>query len=217
MSNDDKCGQGRNELQDVQTRPRKKSPLMVRLLLTCEAEDPSLLARTARRLICASDETTTSSFMPPSESGSVAPEDVSQPKATSSGLAVLILCGVTLAFYHGLWLPGLVLIKRDAYRFYLPIKQYLLERLSAGELPQWFPYEAMGRPFIGAAATGVFHPFTVLYYLLPIADAYRASTLLACLLAAIGTYALGRTLECSRAGALAAGLAFALSGYVVSM
>src|SRR5438132_68268 len=145
MSNDDKCGQGRNELQDVQTRPRKKSPLMVRLLLTREAEDPSLLARTARRLIYASGGTTTSPFTPPSESGSVAPGDVSQPRATSSGLAVVILCGVTLAFYHGLWLPGLVLIKRDAFRFLLPLKEYLIQRLEAGELPQCFPYEGLGR------------------------------------------------------------------------
>src|SRR2546426_2626666 len=37
------------------------------------------------------------------------------------------------------------LIHRDALRFYLPIKQHLIERLSAGELPQWFPYDALGR------------------------------------------------------------------------
>jgi len=64
-----------------------------------------------------------------------------------TGLAVAVLVAITLAFYHGLWLPGLVLIKRDAFRFFLPLKQYLVERLSAGELPQWFPYEALGRPF----------------------------------------------------------------------
>ena len=134
-----------------------------------------------------------------------------------TGLAVTALMCITLAFYHGLWLPGLVLIKRDAFRFYLPLKQHLIERLSAGELPQWFPYEGLGRPFIGVAHTGVFHPFTALYFLLPVPDAYRASTLLSCLLAAVGAYALGRTLGFSRAGALVAGLAFTLSGYVVSL
>jgi hypothetical protein len=133
-----------------------------------------------------------------------------------TGRAMAVLAGVTLAFYHGLWLPGLVLIKRDASWFYLPIKQFLVERLSAGELPQWFPYEALGRSFIGATATGVFHPFTALSFLLPVPDAYRASTLLSCLLAALGAFTLGRTLNFSRAGALAAGIAFAFSGYVVS-
>src|SRR3989454_2591606 len=109
------------------------------------------------------------------------------------------------------------LIHRDALRFYLPIKQHLIERLSAGELPQWFPYDALGRPFIGVTVTGVFHPFTALYFFLPVPDAYRASTLLCCLAAGLGAFALGRTLEFSRWAALVAGIAFTLSGYIVSL
>src|SRR3989441_7055458 len=136
---------------------------------------------------------------------------------SSTGLVAAIPCVITLVFHHDLWWPGLVLIHRDALRFYLPIKQHLIERLSAGELPQWFPYDALGRPFIGVAHTGVFHPFTVLYFLLLIPDAYRASTLLSCLLAAVGAFVLGRMLNFSRSGALVAGLAFALSGYLVSL
>ena len=127
-----------------------------------------------------------------------------------------VLCVITLAFYHRLWLPDLVLIKRDAFLFYLPIKQYMMERLAAGALPQWFPYEALGRPFIGVAVTGVFHPFTLLYFLFPVHDAYRFSTLLSCLLAALGAFALGRMLALSRTGALAASISFTLSGYLVS-
>ena len=50
-----------------------------------------------------------------------------------TGLAIAVLVTVTLVFYHGLWWPGLVLIHRDALRFYLPIKQHLIERLSAGK------------------------------------------------------------------------------------
>src|SRR5256712_785395 len=133
-----------------------------------------------------------------------------------TGAVVSMLVGIPLAFYLELWWPGLVLIKSDAYRIWLPIKQHMIERLASGKLPQWFPYEGLGRPFIGIAASGVFHPYTVLYFFLPAADAHRASTLLSCLLAAIGAFTLGRTLNCSRAGALVAGLAFALSGYVVS-
>jgi hypothetical protein len=133
-----------------------------------------------------------------------------------TGLAMAVLCVITLAFYHGLWLPDLVLIKRDAFLFYPPIKQYMLEQLAAGALPQWFPYEALGRPFIGVTVTGVFHPFTMLYFLFPVHDAYRASTLLSCLLAAVGAFALGRMLALSRTGALVASISFTLSGYLVS-
>jgi len=134
-----------------------------------------------------------------------------------SALAVGFLLTITLAFYHKLWLPDLVLIKRDALRFFLPLKQYLYERLVTGELPQWFPYEGLGRSFIGVTHTGVFHPFTILYFLLPVPDAYRTSVLLSCVLAALGAFLLGRALNFSRAGALLAGVAFALSGYVVSI
>ncbi len=134
-----------------------------------------------------------------------------------TGLAVAVLVSITLAFYHGLWLPGLVLIKRDAFRFFLPLKQYLVERLAAGELPQWFPYEGLGRAFIGVTHTGIFHPFTAIYFLFSGPNAYRAATLLSCLLAALGAFTLGRMLNLSRAGSLIAGISFALSGYVVSL
>jgi hypothetical protein len=128
-----------------------------------------------------------------------------------------MLCSIAFAFYYGLWLPDLVLIKRDAFTFFLPLKQYAIERLAAGELPQWFPYDGMGRPFIGVAHTGVFHPFTALYFLFSVPDAYRVSTLLSCLLAALGAFVLGRILGASPAGALLSGVAFTLSGYVVSL
>src|SRR2546427_853487 len=132
-------------------------------------------------------------------------------------LAVMVLMGITLAFYHRLWLPGLALVKRDALRFFLPIKQYLVERLSAGESPQWFPYDALGRPFIGATHTGVFHPFTALYFLFPVPDAYRASILISCLLAALGAFVLGRLLRLSPAGTVIARLPFAASRYVTAL
>jgi hypothetical protein len=131
-------------------------------------------------------------------------------------LVVATLVTITLIFYHGLWWPGLILIKRDAFRLFLPVKQHLIVRLSAGELPQWFPYDALGRPFIGATHTGVFHPFNSLYFILPAPDAYRASILISCLLAAMGTFVLSRRLLISQPGALLAGIAFALSGYIVS-
>ncbi|MGH7166230.1 MAG: YfhO family protein, partial [Nitrospiraceae bacterium] len=146
-----------------------------------------------------------------------APSGILAGADSSSGPAVAALLIISLTFYHRLWLPDLVLIKRDAFRYFLPLKQYIIERLTAGELPQWLPYEGFGRPFLGASGIGLFHPFTALYFLLPVPDAYRAATLVSCVLAGLGAFAIGRALELSRAGALLAGVAFALSGYVVSL
>jgi hypothetical protein len=133
------------------------------------------------------------------------------------GLRLGFLGLMILAFYHQLWWPDRILVKRDATMTFLPVKQYMLDRLRSGELPEWFPYDALGRSFIGVAITGVFHPFTLLYFLFPAADALRLSVLLSCLLAAGGAFWLGRHLGLSATGSLLAGFAFACSGYVVSM
>ena len=155
--------------------------------------------------------------MPALATNTSAPDKDNALRLLPTWLAVTVLMGITLAFYHRLWLPGLVLIKREAFRFHLPIKQYFIERLGTGEFPQWFPYEALGRPFIGTAHAGVFHPFTMLYFFFSAPDAYRMSTLLSCLMAAMGSFALGRKMGFSHAAALVAGISFALSGYVVSL
>lgn len=132
-------------------------------------------------------------------------------------LALAAVLGLVLLLYAQLWLPGLVLIKRDAFQLFLPLKQYIIDRLSHGELPQWFPYEGLGRPLIAATVMGLFHPFTALYWLLPVQDAYRLSTLLCCLLAATGTFLLARRLGISRTGAAIGAIGFSCSGYVMSL
>jgi hypothetical protein len=159
-------------------------------------------------------------IVPPSPPAPDAPSPDGHPvlsDRSATALALGLLALFVLAFYHQLWWPDRILIKRDAVMTFLPIKQYMIDRLRAGGLPEWFPYDSMGRPFLGAAITGVFHPFTLLYFALPAPDALRLSTLLSCLLAAGGAFALGRHLGFSLAGAWLAGCAFAGSGYVASM
>ena len=124
---------------------------------------------------------------------------------------------LVLLVYAQLWLPGLVLIKRDAFQLFLPLKQYIMDRLSHGELPQWFPYEGLGRPLISLTVMGVFHPFTLLYWLLPVQDAYRLATLLCCLMATAGTFMLARSLGISRSGAAVGAIGFSCSGYIMSL
>lgn len=128
-----------------------------------------------------------------------------------------ILLGLVLLFYYRLWWPGLILVRRDAIGLFAPVKQYLAERLLQGELPQWFPYEGLGRSFISTAVTGVFHFFSLLYLLLPAHEAYRLSVLLSCVAGAVGAYALARTLDCSRAGSMMAGIVLVCSGYAASL
>ena len=59
----------------------------------------------------------------------------------------------------GLW-AGEIFASRDAGRLYLPLRRWLVDRLSSGELPLWLPHEALGAPVIESAVTAVFHPLT---------------------------------------------------------
>ncbi len=132
-------------------------------------------------------------------------------------VSLAAVLGLVLLVYAQLWLPGLVLIKRDAFQLFLPLKQYIIDRLTQGELPHWFPYEGLGRPLISLTVMGVFHPFTLLYWLLPVQDAYRVATLLCCLMGAAGTFLLARRLGISRSGAAVGAIGFSCSGYVMSL
>lgn len=137
--------------------------------------------------------------------------------ARGDSLPLTAVVVLVLVVYVQLWMPGLVLIKRDAFQLFLPLKQYIIDRLSDGELPQWFPYEGLGRPLIALSVMGVFHPFTLLYWLLPVQDAYRVTTLLSCLMGAGGTFLLARGMGISRAGAAVGAIGFSCSGYVMSL
>ncbi len=134
-----------------------------------------------------------------------------------TALCVTILAGLVFLFYYRLWWPELVMIKRDTFRFFGPIRQYVAQRLLGGELPEWFPYESLGRSVIGPAVGGVFHPFTTLSLLLPAHDALRLSVLVACLLGVVGAFVLGRTYNLSRAGSVIAAAVFVCSGYAASL
>ncbi|HKT35417.1 MAG TPA: YfhO family protein [Nitrospira sp.] len=144
-------------------------------------------------------------------------ESLSAAFAQADYVTLAAVLGLVLLVYAQLWLPGLVLIKRDAFQLFLPLKQYIIDRLSQGELPQWFPYEGLGRPLISLTVMGVFHPFTLLYWLLPVQDAYRLATLLCCLMATAGTFLLARSLGISRSGAAVGAIGFSCSGYIMSL
>lgn len=106
---------------------------------------------------------------------------------------------------------------RDNLITNLPLRRYLHERLLSLELPQWYPHESLGVPFIGQIATGAFHPAT--YLLLPFdaLTAVKLNLVLAYLLGAVGAYRLARLLPTSRVAAAAAGVAFSFGGYALGV
>lgn len=114
--------------------------------------------------------------------------------------------------FAGEWLAG-----RDTVRVHMPLAKYWADRIRHGELPEWYPYDALGQPFIAMMLSAAFHPSRLLYLVLPVERALTVNTLLCYPLAAFGTYGCARLLGATRYGALFGAITFAFSGYVVGI
>jgi hypothetical protein len=126
-------------------------------------------------------------------------------------LALLLL----LAF-HGA-LGGRLFYLRDISQNHAPLRAYVTERLGAGSLPLWDPYHGGGTPLLANPNALVFHPITLLFFILPFHVAFTLSIVLQFVLLAAGGYLLGRAVGLGReASALAAGV-LSLSGPAASL
>jgi hypothetical protein len=147
------------------------------------------------------------------------PEATIRPACTSLGsrAGIFALSAGLLAFFHRLLDPAAILIQRDAFRLQVPLRAYLIERVRAGEFPLWYPYDALGRPFIDTGVSAVFHPWTLLFLAFDPYTAYKVAAFASCALGAAGAFLLARRLGATAGGALVAGLVQGLSGYCVSL
>lgn len=131
--------------------------------------------------------------------------------------ATLALTGAWLLFFASTIFTTRVPYERDILVTVLPLRHYLLERLHAGEFPQWYPYELLGVPFAGSLVASPFHPQVLLFLLLGPAVGTKWSLLLASLIGLAGAYRLARELGASRAAAVTGAYVFGLGGYGVSL
>ncbi|MBX7212587.1 MAG: flippase [Thermoflexales bacterium] len=95
-------------------------------------------------------------------------------------------------------------------------KHFILSSLGQGELPLWNPNLFAGVPFLAAGQHSALYPLSILYYVLPLEAAYGWFTVLNLGLAGVFMFVFARTLGLGRAGALFAGLAYELSGFMLS-
>src|SRR5512138_1320755 len=132
-----------------------------------------------------------------------------------SAWTAAVVLGVLLPFAPAV-LGLRTLSQRDTDQLYGPVRTLVVEALRDGRLPLWNPYEATGRPLFAEGIHSVLHPLSLLAAL--VAPSSIDFLVLAYLVAAaLGTFWLARTLDASRPASAGAALAFALSGYSVSM
>ena len=95
-------------------------------------------------------------------------------------------------------------------------KQFILESIQQRELPLWNPYLFAGVPFLAAGQSSALYPPSLIYYLLPLEQAYGWYTVFNLGLAGVFMFVLARALRVGRAGAVLAGVIYQLSGFLVT-
>src|SRR5690606_196414 len=99
-----------------------------------------------------------------------------------------------------------------------PWKRFITESLRAGQLPLWNPYLFAGVPFFAAGQHSAAYPFSLIFYVMPLAQAYGWFSVSQLFLAGALMYLFARGLGVSRAGAAVAGVVYQLCGfYLVSV
>jgi hypothetical protein len=96
----------------------------------------------------------------------------------------------------------------DIFGYFLLAYTYQAERMAAGSLPFWNPYQGAGVPFLATLQPGALYPARLLLLVATPTAAIGWSTFLHALLALLGTYALCRRLGTSVLAAAMAGVVF---------
>lgn len=94
-------------------------------------------------------------------------------------------------------------------------KSFIRESIAQGEFPLWNPYQFSGIPFFAAGQQSTLYPFSIIYYVLPLASAYGWFMVSQLWLAGVFMALLLRGLGIGRVGALVAGVTYQLSAFFV--
>lgn len=127
-----------------------------------------------------------------------------------------LLFGLPIVILAGAWRLGGVSALEDDVLFYLPARQYIGERIRAGEWPLWNPWVAMGTSIAADPQAGLWYPSTWLFAVLPPLVAYPVTLVLHFGLAGGGMYRFLRACRHDWRAAFLAAMAFEFSGFLVA-
>ena len=136
----------------------------------------------------------------------------------SRPISLLVLVGLILVFFYKMAFTNLILGRGDTLLYFYPYWSAAAHALRNGQIPFWNPHLFMGAPMIANSQVGFFYPLNwPLWLAFSAPYAVSASILLHLVIAAMGTFAVGRrALRLSRPAALIAALLFALGGYLTA-
>ena len=97
----------------------------------------------------------------------------------------------------------------------LPSYMHSAKMMHEGVLPLWNQFNALGCPFVGDIQATVFSPVRILLDVIPNLYVYNLQLVVHVAVAAIGTFALARSLGASRIASMLSSLAYALCPFVL--
>ena len=137
-------------------------------------------------------------------------------QAFGPGRFGLFLGVVLAAAFANVLLGGSSFYYRDFGIFGYPLAFYHKECFWHGEFPLWNPFNSLGLPFLAQWNTLALYPGSLLYLLLPLPWSLNFFCLAHLWFAGMGMYALARRWTSQPFSACVAGLAFSLSGLLLS-
>ena len=131
-------------------------------------------------------------------------------------LVSLLIILSPVVILAGAWRLGGASALEDDLIYYLPVRQYIGERIAAGDWPLWNPLTRMGTSVAADPQSGLWYPPTWLFVVLPPLVAYPVSIVAHFALAGAGMYRFLRSLGRYWQAALFGAIAFEFSGYLVA-
>ncbi len=131
-------------------------------------------------------------------------------------LVFLCYLALLIGIFPDIVFFGTGFVKRDIMRFYYPGWHFAADSMRQGVFPLWNPYHSYGVPFFANVQNCVLYPLQALMYLPSFLWGFNMYILLHVAMA--GFFTCLWMLDCgaSREAAFLSGLAFELSGYVLS-
>ena len=109
----------------------------------------------------------------------------------------------------------IVLAPGDGLQYYLPLHVLAGRAWRDGQLPSWNPWSFSGSPLLATGQAAVFYPLNLLFAVLGPVPANNLTVVLHYVVAGLGGWFLAKRLTGDPAAAAVAGLAYALSGFMV--
>jgi len=94
-------------------------------------------------------------------------------------------------------------------------KRFIVQSIKARQIPLWNPHIFAGLPFLAAGQHSALYPFSVLFYVLPIAHAYGYFTVLQLFLAGLFAFIYARVIGLGRLGATVTAITYMFSAFMI--